>query len=315
MTTRHSGLPFDDIRELIRTLPQGNEDIAMHTLAQLDIKKDAVADLCTWYSRWSGRSPVIHRPLLTLFAGTHVVEQQLSEGKSDKWLMDEVTGISQGSATINRLCHSADTGLKLFDLALQLPVSDIRVEPALDEKACAGTMAFGMEAIAGGTDLLCIGTIEKSPTVSALAMLCSLMGWEPGEFGSSDRDKEAVRVAIDRVNSPNIDALEVLRQLGGRETAAICGAILSARTQHIPVLVGGPSALAACAILFRIDTKSIGHCMLAQAFEDPALNSVSTELGLLPVFDKRVSSVAGGGGAIAAGFLQMTFKHFPVDRG
>ena len=35
------------------------------------------------------------------------------------------------------------------------------------------------------------------------------------------------------------DPLEVLRRFGGREMAAICGAILAARLQRIPVILDG----------------------------------------------------------------------------
>ncbi len=38
-----------------------------------------------------------------------------------------------------------------------MPTGDITEGPALDERACVATMAFGMEAVAAGTDCLGIG--------------------------------------------------------------------------------------------------------------------------------------------------------------
>ena len=48
--------------------------------------------------------------------------------------------------------------------------------PALDEVACAATIAFGMEAIAGGVDLLCIGEMGIGNTTVAAAIYRALFG-------------------------------------------------------------------------------------------------------------------------------------------
>lgn len=309
MMKRHSGLPFDDIRDLIQNLPASNDEMAAHTLNQLPDETGYVADLCVWYSRWSGRSPEIHRPLLTLFAGTHKVEQNLLEENVDEWLLKEITAISEGSAVVNRLCQSTDMGLKLFDLALQLPVADIRYEAALDEKACAGTIGFGMEAIAGGTDALCISAIEQTPSISTLAILAALTGREVIDDISDAKKNDAVETAISTVEGYESNSLEVLRRLGGRELAAICGAILAARTQHIPSVIDGPSALTACVLLHRENADSIKHCIMAQPLENPRFNQIADQIGLDMIFKQRVSKAPGGGLTMASEFLKLAFKH------
>ncbi|WP_348240353.1 nicotinate-nucleotide--dimethylbenzimidazole phosphoribosyltransferase, partial [Salmonella enterica] len=55
------------------------------------------------------------------------------------------------------------------------------------------------------------------------------------------------------------DPLEVMRRLGGREVAAIAGAILAARLERIPVILDGYVVTAAAAILHAIDARSIAH--------------------------------------------------------
>ena len=62
-----------------------------------------------------------------------------------------------GGAAINQICKTFDIGFKAYDLALDIPTGDITREAAMDEKTCVGTMAFGMEAIGGGHDLIAIG--------------------------------------------------------------------------------------------------------------------------------------------------------------
>jgi hypothetical protein len=57
----------------------------------------------------------------------------------------------------------------------------------------------------------------------------------------------AVARAVARAGGPGLDPLEVLRRVGGREIAAIAGAILAARLQRIPVLLDGYVVTAAAA--------------------------------------------------------------------
>ena len=319
MKQRESGLPFDDIRNLGNALPDANLDAQSHTLEQLQLDQtllgSRVAEICSWYSAWSGRSPVIHRPLLTVFAGTHMLQDRLDDGVVSKQLLDSVTAVSQGDAAVNRICHEHDIGLKLFDLALQIPVADISQDAALDEKGCAGTVAFGMEAIAGGSDLLALCAIAKDTDPSALAILCAL-----GDFHldalpiASSTAGENVGELIEQacaLAKPHLsNPLEVLRRLGGRETAAICGAILAARTEHVPVVISGVTGLAACAVLKHLQADSIGHCILASGFENTTLNDYADTLGLVKVVDQPLSPIAEANAALAAGLVKSLCKHF-----
>lgn len=322
MKQRHSGLPFDDFRNLIEELPDANEAAAEHTRGQFDESllqsQSKISELCEWYSRWSGRSPVVHRPLLTLFAGTHTVLNKLDDGANADWLLSSVTAVAEGNAPVNRLCHQYGLGLKLFDLALQMPVADIAKEAALDEKSCAGTIAFGMEAIAGGSDLLSVCAIEKGAGPSALAILAASHDLEVDEAVSGFSDVSAdfrkqVQSARENVVGHENDGLETLRRLGGRETSAICGAILSARVEHVPAIVGGLSGLAACAVLHRQNPGAIAHCVFASRFDNPPLDDVINKLGLITVLDKPFSPVYGDDVVMASGLVQSACKHLSPE--
>ncbi len=316
MKQRESGLPFDDFRNLVKTLPPANVEAARHTSQAfdgLDDRNANIQSLCEWYSRWSGRSPVVHRPLMTLFCGTHALNNRLDGGENVEWLLANVSEVAEGGSAINRLCHQQDMGLKLFDLALQIPVEDISVEAALDEKSCAGTIAFGMEAIAGGSDLLAVCAIENQITPSVAAILSVLKGMEfhAGAMASAEY-ADAVASSIELAKAHKSNPLEVLRRLGGRETAAICGAILAARTEHIPTIVGGTTALAALAVLNSLDPNAISHCVLASNFEDAGLRNIVKELEVPVLLDKPFSNHFGAEVAMGVGMLVSAFKHFPV---
>ena len=309
MKQRESGLPFDDIRNLAKNLPDLDGDALNHTAAQLEGDDSDFAELCKWYSACSGRSPSIHRPAVTLFAGTHTLENMLDGGASSEELLVKVTHISEGSAYINRLCHQHDVGLKVFDLALQIPVDDISSEAALDEKSCAGTIAFGMEAIAGGADLLCVAALEVQPTFSALAIL-AVLGDVPID------DLMAIRGASDEASKTNLtnaisiargqenNSLEVLRRLGGRETAAICGAILAARSQHIPVILDGYTALAAALVLHKLEANALDHVKFAQGTTESSINALLETIGLQNIIATNLTDVAEEGLLVGAGVLK-----------
>ena len=309
MQQRESGLPFDDIRNLVKGLPALDGDAERHTDAQLEGEDSCFARICKWYSACSGRSPAIHRPSLTLFAGTHAVENLLDGGASSEVLLQKVTQISEGSAYINRLCHQHDVGLKVFDLALPIPVDDISSEPALDEKACAGTIAFGMEAIAGGADLLCFAALDVKPTVSALSILAVLSDLTIDDLveirGEGDEDtRAALEGALTLIKGHQGNALEVLRRLGGRETAAICGAILAARTQHIPVIIDGFTALAAALVLYNIAPDALGHVKFAQMPENQMIECVIKKVGLQVIVPSSLTEFSEEGLVIAAGIVK-----------
>ncbi len=309
MKQRESGLPFDDIRNLAKNLPELDGDALNHTAVQLEGDTSAFAELCKWYSACSGRSPSIHRPAVTLFAGTHTLENIFDDGASSNELLAKVTQISEGSAYINRLCHQHDVGLKVFDLALQIPVDDISSEAALDEKSCAGTIAFGMEAIAGGADLLCVAALEVQPTFSALAIL-AVLGDVPVDDlleirGASDEASTAnLNNAIGIASGQEGNSLEVLRRLGGRETAAICGAILAARSQHIPVLLDGYTALAAALVLHKLEPNVLDHVKFAQGPTKVAINTLLDKIRLQKIITTNLTAVPEEGLLVGAGVLK-----------
>jgi nicotinate-nucleotide--dimethylbenzimidazole phosphoribosyltransferase len=220
--------------------------------------------------------------------------------------------LSSGAAPVCQLCSTYDMGLKAFDLALDLPTGDITVEPALDERGAAATMAFGMEAIAGGTDLLCLSDLGVGNSTAAAAVCAALFGgrgadWvgnEPGAESSMTGRKAGLVDAALSVHAGYLsDPLEVLRRFGGREFAAIAGAIIAARSERIPVLLDGYVAVAAAAVLHAVNPEAIGHCLLAGLSGDAGQARAASRLGLRPLLDLEIAD-GGVAAALAAGLLK-----------
>jgi nicotinate-nucleotide--dimethylbenzimidazole phosphoribosyltransferase len=100
------------------------------------------------------------------------------------------------------------------------------------------------------------------------------------------------------------DPLEVLRRLGGREVAAIAGAILAARLQRIPVILDGYVVCAAAAILQACDPHALDHCLAGHVSAEGAHREVLRRLGKEPLLDLGMRLGEGSGAALAAGLLK-----------
>ncbi|QVQ35686.1 nicotinate-nucleotide--dimethylbenzimidazole phosphoribosyltransferase [Pseudochrobactrum algeriensis] len=315
-----SGLPFDDFRELISQLPEASEfagEAVREREARLSKPVGSLGrleEIAEWLAAWSGKAkPQIMRPLVAIFAGNHGVLAQGVSSQPQSLTMDMVNNFAAGGAAINQICIANDLGLKVFDLALEHPTEDITVTAAMDERTCAATMAFGMEAIAGGTDLLCIGEMGVGNTTIAAAISLALFGDQAEDWVSLAAGEDAsvlpakiaaVKKAV-ALNEGNLrDPLEVLRRLGGRELAAITGAILAARAEKIPVLIDGYVASAAAAILLAMNGDALDHCLFSHVSSEPGHRLLLEKMGKTPLLDLNISLGSGTGAALAAGLVK-----------
>ena len=317
MTT---GLPFDDIRALLATMPEADQEAVALTRArdaQLTKPPGALGRLesiVEWLAAWQRRTPPrVERPVVAVFAGNHGVVAQGVAAYPQAVTAQMVANFRSDGAAVNQICKTYDLGLKVFELALEIPTKDITQEPALDEADCAATMAYGMEAIAGGCDLLCIGEMGIGNTTIAAAIAHGLFGGKaeewvgPGTGVDAEglkRKASAVARAVALHKAHLDDPLELLRRLGGRELAAMAGAILGARMNNVPVLIDGYVATAAAAVLYKANPRSLDHCMAAHVSAEPAHKALLAKLGLVPLLDLGMRLGEASGAALAAGIVK-----------
>lgn len=313
-----SALPFDDFRTLMSRLPAGDEAAGERVRAQFakaEKPKDSLGrleDLAAWLATWSGRPPAVNRPLVAIFAGNHGVARHGISPQPVEATAQAVEMTAAGGAAINQICLAYDIGLKVFDLALHLPTEDMTQDAALDERGCAATMAFGMEAIAG-TDLLCIGDLGVGNSTVAAAVLAALYGgsgadWVGQGSGANaamvSRKAKVVDAALALHRTHLKDPLEVLRRVGGREFAAIAGAIIAARMEKIPVILDGFAAIAAASVLQALNPRALEHCVVAQLSPEAGYGKAVEKLGMKPLLDLGIAHGEGTGAALAAGLVK-----------
>ncbi|NIJ59494.1 nicotinate-nucleotide--dimethylbenzimidazole phosphoribosyltransferase [Pseudochelatococcus lubricantis] len=324
--TNTTGMPFDDVRGLFHVLPGPDEfAVAAVKARNRELTKPvgslgALETAVEWLAAWQGNpKPAVRRPLVVVFAGNHGVASRGVSAFPPAVTRQMLDNFAAGGGAINQICASYDLGFKVFDLALDLPTGDITREEALDEKACVATMAFGMEAIAGGTDLLSIGEMGIGGGTVAAAIYAALYGgpadqwvgrgaWEgPTTAGDAERLARKITIVEEALafHAGHLtDPLEVLRRLGGREIAAAAGAILAARLEHIPVLLDGYAVTAAAAVLHAIDPQAIDHCMAGHLSAEGAHAQVLERLGKKPLLSLGLQLGEGAGAALAAGIVK-----------
>lgn len=285
MSTR----PFDDILTLLADVPGPDQAAQSAARGGLTPGLGRLADLAVWAAAWSGRAvPRVNRPILSLYAGAHGAVA--GHGGAER---ERLEAVAAGGAAVSRLAAGQGAGLEVFDLAVDRPVPDIARLPAMSERETAATIAFGMEVMAKQPDLLIVGSIGAGAAISAQAIAVVL---DRCDASRADPKASEAAARIKGVTEP----LEILRQLGGRETAAAIGAIVAARVQRTPVLLDGPAALSAAAILDALSPGAVSHCRAADA-DSFGLSAV---LDASPVLDLAIADGEGAAGVLALGLVR-----------
>ncbi len=288
-----TGLPFDDFRALVKTMP---------TPSVGEASDCGAGELVNWIGAWQGRPrPALSMPTVCLFAASH--ESGLGDRVDDamKAVQSLLEMTAAGGAPVNPVCLEVNAGLKAFDLAIDMPVPDILVEDAHDEAGAAATIAFGMEAIAGGSDLLGLSAIEVGGKLSALTVATALMG-EDGMI-LSEQEGRFVDAVFARKGQVPTDSLEVMRTFAGREVIALVGAMMAARHEQVPVIIDGLPALVAALILHRLDRATIAHVRLASV-AGPQEAAIAEAIGLTPVLNLAVTAGPGVASAMVIGLAR-----------
>ena len=100
------------------------------------------------------------------------------------------------------------------------------------------------------------------------------------------------------------DGLDVLAALGGRELAAMAGAILRARTLGIPVILDGFICCAAAACLEAAQKGALDHTVAGHQSAEGAHVRLLGALGKEPLLALGLRLGEASGGALAIGVMQ-----------
>ncbi|NOD63632.1 MULTISPECIES: nicotinate-nucleotide--dimethylbenzimidazole phosphoribosyltransferase [unclassified Ruegeria] len=269
-------------------------------------------DLAIWYAGWRGDArPQISAPQVIVFAGNHGVTAQGVSAFPPEVTVQMVMNFEHGGAAINQLAKAAGATMNVHALDLDKPTADFTQAPAMSEDELLSALRTGWQAVDPQADLLVVGEMGIGNTTPAAAIACALFGgdaedWTGRGTGVDDTGlANKTRVVAEGVaKHSSEDGLEVLRCLGGREIAAMAGAIAAARVLRIPVILDGFICTAAAACLWKLSDNALDHAIAGHQSAEAAHGAVLSKLGKDPLLSLGLRLGEGSGGALAINILK-----------
>jgi len=309
---------FDDIRALLRTMP-GPDAAAIEAaearngqLTKPPGSLGKLEHLALWLAGWQGRNPpAAERLSFMVFAGNHGVTAQGISAFPAEVTRQMVANFEAGGAAINQLAKLAGADLTVVPLDLDAPTQDFCAGPAMTEAETCAAFATGFDTVTTA-DLACIGEMGIGNTTVAAALAAALFGGNGSQWAGpgTGLDPEGVARKADVIDRGLAlhrdrlgDPLQALAYLGGREIAAMAGAILGCRMKRVPVILDGYVNAAAAAVLKALDPSALDHCRAGHRSAEPSagmlLGKLDLDRSLEPLLDLDMRLGEGSGAAVA----------------
>lgn len=311
---------LDDLATLVTTLPAADADALkaardrQNTLTKPPGSLGRLEEIAEFMAAWRGTArPEIGRAQALVFAGNHGICAQGVNPYPQEVTAQMVANFQAGGAAINQLCKANGAELSVIALELDRPTADFTQGPAMTAAEALAALNLGAAAVDKNADILILGEMGIGNSTVAAALTTACFGGTPEDWvgpgtGSDPagmaRKIDAIRrgVALHRDRMSNAGA--ILAALGGREQAAICGAVLAARAMRIPVILDGFICTAAAAILYAANPRLLDHCLVGHVSAEPGHRRLLSAMGKRPVleFDMRLGE--GSGAALALGIVR-----------
>jgi len=306
-----------EFRALLATMPDADANAiagAQERNGQLTKPPGALGrleELAIWYGGWRGTDrPSIGKRQVIVFAGNHGVTAQGVSAFPPEVTVQMVANFEHGGAAVNQLSRVAGAEMSVHALDLDTPTADFTKEAAMSEAEVVAALTTGWNAVGADTELLVVGEMGIGNTTSAAAIATALFGgdaavWTGRGTGVDDAgltNKTQV-VAEGAALHASEDALEILRCLGGRELAAMAGAIASARAKRIPVIMDGFICTAAAACLAKAQDGALDHVVAGHLSQEGAHGKLLAALDKEALLSLGMRLGEGSGATLAINVL------------
>lgn len=304
------------LAELMQSLPQPDNAARASAAGRQDqLTKPPgslgrLEQLALWMAEWQQTNrPQIKHGKCLVFAGNHGVIKQGISPFPQEVTQQMVWNFEAGGAAINQLCETAELELSVTALDLDRPTIDFTMAPAMDPDEVIHAMNAGAAAVGETCDYLIVGEMGIGNTTAAAAICMARFGGDaagwvgPGtglDHAGISHKGMVIQAAVDRHGDDMNDCVSLLAAYGGRELAAIAGAVLEARLRSIPVMLDGFICSAAAAALTagnRLDV--LDHCMISHLSSEPGHIRLASALRMQPLLDLRMRLGEASGAAVA----------------
>ncbi len=322
MTSLSDLTTLADVAALAATLPEA--DAAAREAAdarQMSLTKPPRAlgrleDLAVFMAGWQKTDrPSITQAQALVFAGNHGICARGVNPFPQEVTAQMVANFRSGGAAINQLCRASGAELDVVALDLDTPTADFTAGPAMTEAEVLKAMKAGASAVPATTSVLVLGEMGIGNSTVAAALAAAAFGGDAADWvgrgtGSDAEGKALKAKVIEEGRTLHADArgLGLLMAYGGREQAAICGAVIEARARRIPVILDGYICTAAVAPLYAQDKRFLDHCIVGHQSAEPGHARLLAAMEKAPVLTLDMALGEGSGAALALGVLRAALE-------
>ncbi|WP_137752725.1 nicotinate-nucleotide--dimethylbenzimidazole phosphoribosyltransferase [Sphingopyxis sp. L1A2A] len=271
-------------------------------------------ELAVFFAGWQRRArPRIDRARAAIFAGNHGITVHGVSAFPASVTAQMVANFANGGAAINALAAAAGLELAVVALDLDRPTADFTIAAAMSEAECLDALNRGAAVVNADLDLILLGEMGIGNSTAAAALCARSFGGDaaawvgPGtgvDGHGVARKADVVARAIAFHRAAPVSAFDTLRRVGGREIAAMAGAVLRARQLGVPVLLDGFIGSAALAPLAADNPAIAAHCIAGHCSAEPGHRHLLDMLGLDPLLALGMRLGEGSGAAVAANILR-----------
>lgn len=269
-------------------------------------------DIALWVASWQGNGrPVIAAPQVLIFAGNHGVCAQGVSAFPAEVTVQMVANFQHGGAAINQLSKAFGASMAVHALELDRPTGDFTETVAMTEAETVAALQSGWNAVDPKADLLVVGEMGIGNTTVAAALAAALLGGSGAEWvgrgtgvDNAGLARKARVVDAGLARHPSRDPMQVLANLGGREIAAMAGAMAHARVAGIPLILDGFIACSAALVLHAVTPAALDHAISGHLSAEGAHGRLLAALGKEPLLSMGLRLGEGSGAALAIGIVK-----------
>lgn len=309
---------LSDVARFAATAPRFDEEAAkaararQNSLTKPPGSLGRLEEIAVFMAGWRGRAqPVIEHAQALVFAGNHGICVHGVSPYPAEVTVQMVANFEHGGAAINQLCAAFGADLSVIALDLDRPTGDFTHTVAMSDEDTLDALNRGAAAVDRRADVLLLGEMGIGNSTVAAALACALLGGDPADWvgpgtgaDAQGMARKAQVIAQGLERHRGVRGIDVLSALGGREQAAICGAVLAARAAGIPVLLDGFICTASAAVLHGVDPGLLDHCLVGHSSAEPGHRRLLEGIGKRALLDMGMRLGEGSGAALALGILR-----------
>ena len=306
------------VTDFIISMPQKNKVVEaaarahQGTLTKPPGSLGVLEDLAVFLASWQGNEkPVLDKAQAIIFAGNHGICEQGVNPFPQEVTHLMVSNFEQGGAAMNQLCAISGAELSVKPLMLDTPTHDFTQTHAMSMDELLDAMSAGAQAVNRDANIILLGEMGIGNSTISSALAASIFGGDVADWvgagTGSDEKGIAHKISVIKAGIAKhgfCSDLSALLAFGGREQAAICGAILAARAASIPVLLDGFICTAAAAPLYALSSDLLEHCLVGHKSAELGHQKLLNAMHKTPILDLDMRLGEGTGAALALSILR-----------